>query len=142
MMKCYEELILLSTFNERLAYLRFSRPTMIGNPTKFRYLNQRFYQSKEWKDVCRGIVARDYGYDLGVFGRPIFGRPLIHHIVPITLEDFEKGSAALMSASNLITVSFDTHNAIHFGNAGALITDYEPRRPNDTCPWKEVDNGY
>lgn len=141
MMKCYSELILLPTFKERFEYLRFKRPTQFGI-TKFRYLNQRFYQSKEWKDVCDRVVARDYGCDLGIRDRPIFGRPRVHHITPLRLEDFERTSPNLTSLENLIAVSFDTHNAIHFGNDGALITDYEPRRPNDTCPWKEVDDGH
>lgn len=139
-MKCYSELILLPTFKERFEYLRFERPTQLGI-TKFRYLNQRFYQSKEWKDACAKVIARDYGCDLGIGDRPIFGRPRVHHITPLRLEDFERSSPNLTNLENLIAVSFDTHNAIHFGSDGALITDYEPRRPNDTCPWKEVDDG-
>ena len=141
-MKRYEELILLPTFEERFEYLQFQHPSAIGNPTKFRYLNQRFYQSKEWRDACNRVLARDYGYDLAVPGRAILGRPLVHHIVPLTLQDFEEGRSALTDPSNLITVSFETHNAIHYGNRGALITDYVPRRPNDTCPWKEVGDGH
>lgn len=140
-MRCYSELILLPTFKERFEYLCFKRPTQFG-VTKFRYLNQQFYQSREWKDICEKAIARDYGCDLGVRTRPIFGRPRVHHIVPLTLADFENTSPNLTSLENLICVSFDTHNAIHFGNDGALITDYEPRRPNDTCPWKEVNDGH
>ena len=141
-MKRYSELILLPTFQERFEYLRFRRPTSIGTPTKFRYLNQRFYQSKEWRDACEKAISRDYGCDLGAPDRPIHDRPCVHHITPLTLEDFEMASPNLTSLENLITVSFDTHNAIHFGYDGAMITDYEPRRPNDTCPWKEVSNGH
>lgn len=142
MTKCYSKLVLLETFEERFEYLRFSRPSMIGTPTKFRYLNQRFYQSKEWKDACREAIARDYGCDLAIPNRSIFGRPIVHHIIPLTLEDFERGSERLLGLENLVTASFNTHNAIHFGNNGALITDYEPRRPNDTCPWKEANDGH
>lgn len=140
-MKCYSELVRLPTFKERFEYLRFKRPAYLGI-TKFRYLNQRFYSSEEWKRACQRVIARDYGCDLGISGRSIFGRPIVHHILPIEMEDLEKGSEKLIGMENLITVSFDTHNAIHFGNDGALITDYEPRRPNDTCPWKEVANGH
>lgn len=140
-MKCYSELILLPTFNERFEYLHFKRPTQFGI-TKFRYLNQRFYKSKEWRDVCEKAIARDYGCDLGIVDRPIFGRPRVHHIVPLTLADFEEESINLTSLENLICTSFDTHNAIHYSNSGTLLTDYEPRRPNDTSPWKEVAYGH
>lgn len=141
-MKCYSELILLPTFKERFEYLKFKGPTAIGTPTKFRYLNQRFYSSEEWRDACEKAIARDYGCDLGIRDRPIFGRPRVHHITPLTLEDFENASHNLTNLENLICTSFDTHNAIHYGNSGALLTDYEPRRPNDTCPWKEVAYGH
>lgn len=140
-MKCYSELVLLPTFKERFEYLRFKRPTRFG-VTKFRYLNQRFYQSREWRNACEKAISRDYGYDLGIVDRPIYGRPRVHHIVPLTLAEFENVSPNLISLENLITVSFDTHNAIHSGNGGALVTDYEPRKPNDTCPWKEGNDGY
>lgn len=141
-MRCYSELVMLPTFKERFLYLRFSRPSAIGTPTKFRYLNQRFYHSEEWRKVCDAVISRDYGCDLGISYRPIYGRPRVHHIVPLTLADFESASPNLTSLENLITVSVDTHNAIHFGNCGALLMDYEPRRPNDTCPWKEVNDGH
>lgn len=141
-MKHYSELILLPTFKERFEYLRFDHPTSVGTPTKFRYLNQRFYHSEEWRDACEKAIARDYGCDLGIRERPILGRPRVHHITPITLADFENSSPNLTSLENLICTSFDTHNAIHFGNRGALLTDYEPRKPNDTCPWKEVACGH
>lgn len=137
MMKCYSELMKLPTFRERFEYLKFTRPAIPGNPTKFRYLNQRFYHSQAWQDVCREVVIRDLGCDLGVKDRPIFGRPRVHHIRPLLLQDFEVGSSLLLDPENLITTSFDTHNAIHMGNVGSLFTDYVERRPNDTCPWKE-----
>lgn len=137
-MRCYSELVKLPTFRERFEYLRFKRPAVPGNPTKFRYLNQRFYQSQAWKSVCQEIVVRDCGCDLGIKDRPIFGRPRVHHIEPLTLLDFEVGSPSLFDPENLVATSFETHNAIHMGNAGALFTDYTERKPNDTCPWKEV----
>lgn len=140
-MKCYSDLILLMTFKERFEYLRFERSTRFG-VTKFRYLNQQFYRSEEWRDACEKAISRDYGCDLGIVDRPIFGRPRVHHIVPLTLADFEEASPNLTSLENLICTSFDTHNAIHFGIDGSLVTDYEPRRPNDTCPWKEGNNGH
>lgn len=137
-MKQYSELIKLSTFKERYLYLRFRQPLFVGQPTKFRWLNQRFYQSNEWRQLCRDIVIRDGGCDLGISDRPIFGRPRIHHINPLTLIDFEDHTDALMDPENLICVSHSTHNAIHFGNDALVWFDDQERRPNDTCPWKEA----
>lgn len=137
-MKCYDELIELSTFRERYEYLRFRSPLFFGQPTKFRYLNQRFYHSLEWADVCRKIMLRDNGNDLAIDGRPIFSRPIIHHINPITLADLEGKTSALFDPQNLISTSLPTHNAIHFCNDRLCFFEENIRRPNDTCPWKEA----
>lgn len=134
----YSELILLSTFKERYEYLRFRKPFPIGNPSKFRWLNQRFYQSKEWHDACRYIVLRDNGCDLGIPSRPIFWRPRIHHINPLRMVDLEQNTKLLLDPENLICVSQSTHNAIHFGNDSLVWFEENERRPNDTCPWKEA----
>lgn len=137
-MKRYSELVRLPTFRERYEYLRFRPPLFVGQPTKFRWLNQRFYQSSEWRKVCQDIAIRDGGCDLGIRDRPIFGRPRIHHINALTLIDFEDKTDLLLDPENLICVSHDTHNAIHFGNDALLWLEEQERRPNDTCPWREV----
>lgn len=137
-MKRYSELMRLPTYRERYEYLRFNIPTDVGNPTKFRYLNQRFYHSEEWFRVCREVIVRDGGCDLGLLDRVIYGRPRIHHINPLTLRDFETSSPLLLDLENLITTSFETHKAIHYGNRESLFFEDEIRRPNDTCPWKEA----
>lgn len=137
-MKRYSELAALPTFRERYFYLRFKHHWAVGQPTKFRWLNQRFYQSSEWKKVCCDIIVRDNGCDLGVPGRIIAGRPRVHHINPLSLSDFEGRTEALIDPENLICVSHDTHNAIHFGNDALVWFDGYDRRPNDTCPWKET----
>lgn len=134
----YSELVLLPTFKERYEYLRFRRPYPIGNPSKFRWMNQRFYQSKEWRDVCRYIIIRDNGCDLGIPGRSIFGRPCVHHMNPLQMVDFEQNTNLLLDPENLICVSHSTHNAIHFGNDSLIWFEENERRPNDTCPWKEA----
>ena len=135
--RTYRELSQLRTFEERYEYLKLS--SIIGDKTFGfeRYMNQEFYRSLEWKRVRREVILRDNGCDLGVDGREIVDRIEIHHITPISLEDFENGSPLLLDLNNLICTSPSTHKAIHYGESN-LITPSEPtiRRPNDTCPWR------
>ena len=135
--RTYRELSQLLTFEERYEYLKLS--SIIGDKTFGfeRYLNQEFYRSPEWKRVRREVIIRDNGCDLGIEGRTITDRIEIHHITPISLEDFENGSPLLLDINNLICTSPNTHKAIHYGESN-LITPSEPiiRRPNDTCPWR------
>ena len=135
--RTYREVSQLRTFEERYEYLKLS--SIIGDKTFGfeRYLNQGFYRSPEWKRVRREVILRDNGCDLGVDGREIVDHIEIHHITPISLEDFENGSPLLLDLNNLICTSPSTHKAIHYGESN-LITPSEPtiRRPNDTCPWR------
>lgn len=135
--RTYNELSQLKTFEERYEYLKLS--SIIGEKTFGfeRYLNQGFYRSPEWKRARREAILRDRGCDLGVEGRDIIDRIEIHHITPISLDDFENGSQLLLDLNNLICTSPNTHKAIHYGESN-LITPSEPviRRPNDTCPWR------
>jgi len=138
MKRTYSELILLPTFAERYEYLKLL-DGKIGAETfgQSRYLNQAFYQSAEWKSLRNRIIARDLGCDLGVEGYDIMKRAYIHHIIPVTREQLINRDPIAWSPDNLITVSFDTHNAIHFGkNPPLAAIDPIERRPNDTCPWR------
>jgi hypothetical protein len=83
-------------------------------------------------------MVRDQGRDLGLEGYEIKGRIYIHHIEPITLEDLQlKRLDKLLSGENAISVSFNTHQAIHYGDKNLLFTSKPiERRPNDTCPWR------
>lgn len=85
--KCYSELILLPNFKDRYQYLRLNGA--VGKETFGfdRYMNQFFYRSPEWKRVRDIVIARDAGCDLGIPGREIFRRPIIHHMNPISPED-------------------------------------------------------
>lgn len=127
----------LPTFEERFEYLalagRVGERTFGGD----RYFNQEFYRSAEWRRVRNEVIARDLSCDLGMAGRVIFSRPLVHHIVPVTIDDIHEASRLLLDPDNLITVSHGTHNAIHYGDA-SLVLPSEPlaRKPNDTCPWR------
>lgn len=134
--KSYSELIRYRTFIERYEYLRlFGR---VGEETfgSRRYLNQKFYGSKEWREVKRQIILRDNGCDLGIDDRAISRGLVIHHINPVTLDDILKGSDLLFDPENLICVSTQTHQAIHYGDSSLLVLDPVERMPNDTCLWR------
>ena len=135
MNKSYIELIRLSTFEERFEYLRMAGLVGIDTFGYERYLNQVFYRSPIWKTLRNNIIVRDEGCDLGILDRPIFGKAIVHHINPLTLEAIQEGADSLFDMNNLITVSHMTHNAIHYGDVNSIIKDPVERRPNDTTPW-------
>ena len=134
--KTYSELITLPTFEERYRYLRLGG--RVGEETFGfdRYLNQLFYKSKEWLRVRDFVIVRDTGCDLGIPGREIHDRILIHHMNPITIDDIVTRSDFLLNPEYLITTVKITHDAIHYGDEGLLITVPRERSKNDTCPWK------
>lgn len=132
--KRYSEVIKLPTFEERFRYLKMDGEVGIATFGFQRHLNQKFYQSKKWKDIRRKVILRDEGRDLAFPGRELYKYALIHHINPITEEDIIKGNPAVYDLENLIVVSHRTHNAIHFADESQLLTDYVPRRPGDTWP--------
>ena len=136
MILAYSKLIELPTFAERFDYLALNG--VVGETTfgGSRYLNQLFYNSKEWKEVRDIVIMRDEGCDLGCLDRPITGTIYIHHINPIRKEDILARSWKVLDPENLICVSFNTHQAIHYGDRSILIPDLVERYPNDTCPWK------
>lgn len=136
MNKCYSEVIRLPTFIERYQYLKIGG--RVGDKTfgYDRYLNQILYRSPEWRKFRREIVVRDSGCDLACEGYEIVGKFLIHHIDPITVRDIEIRDSKIFDPENVILVSLNTHNAIHYGDEGLLITEPLARTPNDTCPWK------
>lgn len=136
MILTYSNLVELPTFAERFDYLALNG--VVGESTfgGSRYLNQLFYNSKEWKEVRDVVIMRDEGCDLGCLDRPITGTIYIHHINPIRKEDILTRSWKVLDPENLICVSFNTHQAIHYGDRSILIPDLIERYPNDTCPWK------
>lgn len=138
-MRTYSELIRIPTFEERLEYLRL-KDGKIGMPTfgKNRYVNQSFYQSSEWKSLRHKIIVRDNACDLAMDGYEIYKRPYIHHINPVTLEQLINHDPIAWDPENLVTVSYDTHTAIHFGTEALAAIQPTVRTPFDTCPWKGV----
>ena len=134
--RTYSELILLPTFEERYQYLRLSGT--VGEETFGfdRYLNQIFYKSKEWKRIRNEVIIRDNGCDLGVPGREIYGKIIIHHMNPIRKDDILRRIEYLLDPEYLICTVKNTHDAIHYSDEGLLIRMPKARTKNDTCPWR------
>lgn len=141
--KCYSELSTLPTFEDRFKYLQMNGQVGLDTFGHARYLNQNFYKSAHWKRVRDYVIVRDNGCDLGCPDRPISGQVYVHHIVPIVPEDIINNNIEkLLSPENLISVSLETHNALHYGDESILHKyDTHERRPGDTCPWKEKNYG-
>ena len=137
MSKSYSEMISLPTFEERFNYLKLDG--IVGKETfgYDRYINQMLYQrSAKWRQTRDKVIIRDNGCDLGIEGREIRGRIIVHHINPISEEDIMNDHPNVHDLDNLISTSHLTHNAIHYSNEDILIKDPVERREGDTCPWK------
>lgn len=134
-MKTYNDLIQIPTFQERFEYLKLNGK--VGEETFGfdRYFNQRFYKSKEWKDIRNYVIARDNGCDLAISDREIFGKALIHHMNPISLDDIKNATDYLLNPDFLITTTKRTHDAIHYGDSSLLFLEPIVRRANDTKLW-------
>ena len=134
--RTYSELITIPTFEERFEYLQLKGS--VGKDTfgYDRYLNQVLYRSPEWKRLRNQIIIRDGGCDLACDGYDIYGKVLIHHMNPITVEDVLARSRKVFDPDNLVCVTHNTHNAIHYGDSNLLVTGVITRTKNDTCPWR------
>lgn len=133
--RTYSELITFPTLIERFDYLKLGG--FVGKETFGwdRYLNQRFYQSREWRKVRDIVIIRDHGCDLGLDGYEIRGRVYIHHMNPIEASDIVDVTDFLLNPEYLICVSDMTHNAIHYGDATLLPQDPVIRELGDTKLW-------
>lgn len=133
--RSYEGLRHLTTFEERFEFLALR--ALVGAITFGfeRYVNQLFYRSKEWRDTRHYVLARDGARDLGIEGYDIISRPIIHHIIPMTVEDLEAGNPMCLDPDNLITTTHNTHNAIHYGDKSLLNLGPISRRHGDTRLW-------
>lgn len=134
-LRTYAELRRLETFEERFDYL--SLKARVGEQTFGfeRYLNQQFYTSKEWRDVRYDVIARDEGMDLGIPGYEIYDKVIIHHMNPMTIDDVLEGNPDILDPDLLITVTLNTHNAIHYGDKNRLRPRMVERKPGDTKLW-------
>ena len=135
MLRTYEELRHLRTFQERYNYLELKG--IFGERTFGfdRWLNQRFYKSREWKTSRDFVIIRDNGCDLGSPGFEVYTDLIVHHMNPLTKEDLESNSAWIFDPNYLITTSLQTHNAIHYGDATQLPRGPVQRASGDTMLW-------
>ncbi|QED11498.1 HNH endonuclease [Arthrobacter phage Qui] len=135
--RTYSELRLIDSFEDRYEYLRLKG--VVGEPTfgYERYHNQRFYTSRQWKQVRDYVITRDLGNDLGADGYGIHQseRIIIHHMNPMTPDNIIHGDADILNPEFLITTTHNTHNAVHYGDISLLTQVLVERRPGDTKLW-------
>lgn len=134
-LRTYSELSAITDYFERYAYLRVNRG--VGERTfgGDRWLNQRFYQSREWKSARDEVLLRDGGFDMGHEEYPINGRIYIHHMNPMDPKALKAGDPNILNPEYLISVSMRTHQAIHYGDDGLLPKPVVARLPGDTVLW-------
>lgn len=126
--KSYTEMLTYQGFGDRLKYL-----SLHGlNDTPKDEIGD-FYRSTTWRALRKEILKRDLGYDLAVKGCDIKGYAIIHHINPLTPELLELNPEMLYNPDNLVTVSYDTHNKIHYSKKEIEV--YKPRMKGDTDLW-------
>jgi len=109
----------------------------VGRPTfgHERWLNQKFYTSREWRNLRNYVIARDNGCDLAVPGYEIHAKLIIHHMNPMDPTDIRHGNDDIFDPEYLITTTLRTHNAIHFGDERQLPKPFVERRAGDTKLW-------
>lgn len=135
MIRTFTELRRLRTFEERYHYLALRG--VVGHTTFGfdRHMNQKFYTSREWKQVREHVIVRDNGCDLGIEGYEIHSKLYIHHMNPMVVADIVHGNDSILDPEFLITTTHRTHNAIHYGDEKLLARALSPRRPGDTKLW-------
>lgn len=135
--RSYRELSRLHSFEDRFVYLALSG--RVGSETfgHDRYLNQMFYKSREWRLVRDEVIVRDEARDLGIPGYEIHvkGDLYIHHMNPISSDDIVHRNDDIINPEYLITVTHETHNAIHYGDHRIIPRQMIERRPGDTKLW-------
>lgn len=131
----YSELRSIASFEGRYHYLALRGDVGRSTFGFDRYLNQRFYASRQWKHVRNRVIARDHGCDLGVEGYEIYSDLYIHHMNPMTPEDIREGKPEILDPDFLITTTHQTHNAIHYGDERLLPRLLAARSPGDTKLW-------
>jgi hypothetical protein len=137
MSRSYRELSDISDYVKRFEYLKLGGSVGELTFNGHRYLNQKFYTSDpQWLKVKQQVILRDEGCDMGHPDFPIYGKILIHHIYPITIDDLIQRKPCIFDLDNLVCVCLNTHNAIHYGDSTLLKLPPVERRANDTCPWR------
>jgi len=135
MIRRYSELRRLKDFEERYHYL--SLKGQVGTSTFGfdRYINQQFYNSREWRQLRHHVISRDNGCDLGIDGYEIHSGLIIHHMNPMKPDDISHGDSDILDPEFLITTTHRTHNAIHYGDEKLLARPFVERSRGDTKLW-------
>lgn len=133
--RTYSDLIQIPTFEDRFEYLKMEGDVGRATFGFDRYLNQKFYSSREWDDVRNHVIYRDNGCDLAFPGFEIHYGILIHHMNPISPEDIKNHEDWILDPEFLITTTHRTHNAIHYGAASPFPKVVVQRQPGDTRLW-------
>lgn len=131
----YSELRRIDSFEERFEYL--SLRGVVGESTFGfeRHINQSFYRSTQWRQLRHHVIARDLGCDLGMAEHEIYDRVIIHHMNPMTVAEIVNGEDQILNPEFLITVTHNTHNAIHYGDSNLLPKPLVERHSGDTRLW-------
>lgn len=140
-MKTFSEMLEFETFEERFRYLQCTNGVGSSTLGSLRWIAEEFYRTKEWKDLRKFVIVRDSGCDLAMFDRPLLNeKGIIHHIKPLTAEDFTERTMFLLDPDFMVLTSQATHNAIHYGDEGLLQRSMPiVRSRNDTSPWRMED---
>ena len=135
-LRTYSVLSRIKTFESRFEYLKLKGEVGVATFGFDRYMNQRFYTSRDWKRVRNSVILRDNGCDLGIEGREIFDKIVIHHMNPLVQADLINMTNVVLEPEFLVCTTLQTHNAIHYGDKNQLIPlDFEDRKPGDTTLW-------
>lgn len=133
--RTYSELSTFETFEERFDYLALKAGVAEETFGHDRWLNQKFYRSREWARIRTHVIARDLGRDLGVEGFDVVGKIYVHHMNPMTAYDIRHADDGILNPEGLITVSHETHNALHYGGQPPRQPVLYVRGPGDTTLW-------
>lgn len=131
----YSELRRFDTFEDRFEYLSMRGQPFDRTFGSDRWINQRFYKSREWLQVRDYVILRDNGCDLGILGYEIHRDLMVHHMNPVTADAIKHGDGSIVDPEFLITTSHRTHNAIHYGDASLLPKPVVARTAGDTRLW-------
>lgn len=137
--RTYSEFRRLGSFEERYRYLALRGNVGQATFGFDRYLNQRFYTSRQWRQLRFDVIARDNACDLGMTGYDVTGKITIHHMNPVTVSNLVQGDDEILNPEFLISVTHQTHNAIHYGDEKLLRQPFVERHSGDTVPWRRRD---
>jgi hypothetical protein len=123
------------TYEDRLAYLMLRGDPGDETFGGLRHINQVFYRSTAWRHIRNGVIVRDRGLDLGLEAFPIDGDIFVHHMNPISPNILVHETEFALNPEYLISVSFNTHQIIHYAKQIPVQLVIREREPGDTKLW-------